>query len=140
WTDIKHVDLALTAWTSVAWSFARADDIELLLVGRQQDPARIRDLLFGDDDFEFTARIPAINIGRQLPFYRGKSRRLTEPRIELAARVRRSARCIGLTLIELASIRRVGEPDAAVRMRDRVIRRIQALSVVIIGYHRRGAV
>ena len=132
WTDIKHVDLTLTAWTSVAWSFARADDIEFLLVGRQQNPVRIRDLLFGDNDVEFAARIPAINIGRQLPFCRGKSRRLTEPRIELAAWVCRSARRIGLTLIQLTSIGRVGEPDAAVRMRNGIVRRIQALAVVRI--------
>jgi len=40
-------------------------------------------MIFGDDDFEFAARIPPIHIGRQLPFYRGKSRRLTKQGLSL---------------------------------------------------------
>jgi hypothetical protein len=115
------VDVALATWTSVARPFARADDVELLMIRREQDAVRIRDLLFGDDDFKFTARIPPIHIGRQLPFRRSKSGRLTQARIELATRIRRSAGGIGLTLVQLASIRRIGKPDAAVRMRNRVV-------------------
>jgi hypothetical protein len=46
----------------------------------------------------------------------------------------------GLALVELAEIRRIGEPDGAVRVRDNVIGRVEPFAVVGIGDERRRTV
>jgi hypothetical protein len=65
---------------------------------------------------------------------------LTEPRVEAAGSIARTSRRVGLTLIELAAIGRVGKPDAAVRMRSDVVRRVEALAVERVCNHRPGTV
>src|SRR4029079_8333350 len=66
--------------------------------------------------------------------------RLADPWIELAARVGRTAGNIGLALIKLTAIGRIGEPVAAVRVGDDVVRRVELLAAEIVGEHGRGAV
>ena len=51
----------------------------------------------------------------------------------MSRRVDWSARRVGLALVELAAIGRIGEPDAAVRMRHDVVGRVEGLAVVIVG-------
>src|SRR5207248_7689515 len=84
--------------------------------------------------------VDAVDVGRQFAPARHKAAGLPESRIEPARRVARTARHVGLALIELTAIGRVGEPDAAVGMRDGVVRRIETLAVEGIGDHRHRAV
>src|SRR3954470_19573157 len=114
--DVEHEYFALAAGAGVAGSLAGRDDVELLEVRREAQPVGIGHLLLGDDEIDTAARVDAIAIGRKLALARCEAGRLSDPRIELAAGIARTARRIGLTFVELAAIGRIGEPVAAVRM------------------------
>ena len=66
-------------------------------------------------DVELSARVPPIDVGRQLPLEWYESAGLTELGIDVP-RIARAALRVDRALIELAAIGRIGEPDAAVRM------------------------
>jgi hypothetical protein len=82
----------------------------------------------------------AVDVGRQLASARDEPAGLAEPRVDPARRIARAPRRVGLAFIELAAIGRVGEPDAAVGVRDSIVRRIEALAVEGVGDHRDRAV
>src|SRR5207253_6927802 len=63
--DIEDMDVALAARTGVAGALAGRDYVELLVVRREAEPVRIRDLIFADHKIDAPARINAIAIGRQ---------------------------------------------------------------------------
>src|SRR3954453_4886714 len=138
--DVEHENLALAAGPGVAGSLAGGDDVDLLEVRREAQPGWIWHLLLGDDEVDTAARIDAIAIGRQLAPARCEAGRLSNPWIELAAGIARTARGVGRPFVERPAIGRMGEPLAAVRMRDDVVRRVQLLAVVIVAKHGRGAV
>src|SRR5207248_4107904 len=86
-------------------------------------------------DIELPARVPAIDVGRQFPLLAAERAGIgrANARVELAVRVGRAAGIVGMTLVQAAAIRRIGEPDRAVGMRHDVVRRIERLAVVSIG-------
>src|SRR5690606_7032905 len=106
--DIGHEYLTLAARPGIAWALAGAGDVKLLVVGREAETVGVRHLLLGHHEIDAAGRVDAIAVGRQLAFARYESRRLADPRIELAAGVAGAAGNIGLALIELAAVRRVG--------------------------------
>src|SRR5439155_1151201 len=65
---------------------------------------------------------------------------LAQPRLEPARGVAGPTGRIGGALVELAAVRRIGEPVAAVRMRDDVVGRVEPLAVVLVGDERDGPV
>src|SRR5262249_54687338 len=121
--DVEHVHVALAARAGVAGAFARADHVELLVVGREAEPVGIRHLLLGDDEIHLADRIDAIHAGRKLALVLAHAERLAEPRLETTRGVARPARGVRRALVELAAIRRIREPGGAVRMRHDLLRR-----------------
>src|SRR5207302_8203723 len=133
--DVEGVHLALAAGAGVARTFAGADDVELLVVRRERQPVRIRDLILADDQLHLAARIDAIDVGRQLALVVAHADRLTQPRLETAGRVARTTGRVRRALVELAAVRRIGEPVRPVGMRHDVVGRVEALALEPIGDH-----
>src|SRR5262249_6893702 len=109
---VEDVHVALAAGTGVAGTFAGADHVELLVVGREDEPVGIRDLVFGDDQIHPPARVGAIDARRQLALAVADLERLAQARLEPAGPVARTARRVGRALVELTTVRRIGEPVA----------------------------
>src|SRR6185436_588760 len=59
--------------------------------------------------------------------------RLAQSRLEPPGLVARAARGVRRALVQLAAVRWIGEPVAAVGMGDDVVGRVQALAVVPVG-------
>src|SRR2546422_1340831 len=138
--DVEHVHVALAAWSRVAWSWARADDVQLLVVGGEHEAVRVGKLILAEDEVESPARIRSVHVGRQLSLHRSNLRRLAEPRLTFAPPVARPAGRVGRAFVELTSVRRIREPVAAVGVRDDVVRRVEALAVVRVRDDRHRAV
>src|SRR5439155_20308657 len=119
--DIEHEHVALAARTGIARPLAGRGDVQLLEVRRETKPIGIRHLLLRHHEVDAAGGIDAIAVGRQLALARHKAGGLADPRIELAARIARTSRDIGLALVELAAIGRIGEPVAAIGMGDDVV-------------------
>src|SRR5439155_8996281 len=137
---VEHVHLALTAGAGIPGALAGADDVELLVVGREREPVGVGHLVLGDDEIDAAARIDAIDAGRQLALAVADLQPLAQPRLEPARGVAGPTGRIGGALVELAAVRRIGEPVAAVRMRDDVVGRVEPLAVVLVGDERDGPV
>src|SRR6185312_3401083 len=82
---------------------------------------------------DLALRIDAVGAGRQLALVPADALRLAELGIDLAGRIAGTARRVRRALVELATIRRVGEPVAAVGMGDDVVGRVEPLAVVLVG-------
>src|SRR4029077_205671 len=73
---IEDIDVALVTRAGVARPLAGADDVELLVVGREAETVRIRDLFLGHDHIDLiAARVPSVALGRQLPLERAHAGR-----------------------------------------------------------------
>src|SRR5262245_46139218 len=130
--DVEHVHLALAARPGVAGPLAGADHVELLVVGREHEPVRIRHLVLTDDEVDAAARVDAIHAGRQLPLGVADLQGLPEARLEPSRRVARSAGSVRCPFVELPAVGRIGEPVAAVRMRHDVVGGVEPLAVVLV--------
>src|SRR5262249_32171387 len=133
--DIEGIDLALAARPRVTRPLAGADDVELLVVGREADPVGIGHLLLGDHEIDLAGGIDAIAVGRQLALAHAHAGLLAQLGIELAGGVARSAGGVRRAFIELAAIGRIGEPVAAVGMGRDIVGRVELLALVGIGQH-----
>src|SRR5262249_34666011 len=138
--QVEDVHVALAALMRVARAAAGADDVELLVVGREAEPVRIRDLALADYEIDAAARVDAIDVIRKLALERADLRRLAEALLEDPAGIGEPSGRIDGALVELAAVRRIGEPIAAVRMRDDVVRRVEVLAVVLVRDDRHRAV
>src|SRR5437899_3667184 len=138
--DVEHVHVALAAWARVARSWTRADDVQLFVIGREHEAVWIGELVFADDKGESPAGIHAVHAGRQLSLHVSDFRRLAEPGLTLTRPVARPAGRVGRAFVELTPVRRIGEPVAAVGIRDNVVRRVEALAVVRVRDDRHRAV
>src|SRR6185503_6259624 len=120
---------------------AGADDVEPLVVGREREPVRRPGQLIGADrDGDAAVRRDAVDVRRQLALRLADARGLPDALSQRALRIARSARRIRHAFVELAAVRRIGEPIAAVGVRHHVVRRIQRLAVESIREHGDGAV
>src|SRR5215472_11318621 len=108
--------VALAARPGIARTFAGADDVELLVVGRERQSVWIRNLILAHHEVDASTRVDTIAIRGQFAAAGYEASRLADARIESAGRVARAPRHIRLALVELAAIGRIGEPVAAVRM------------------------
>src|SRR5437899_6312886 len=106
--DVEHVHVALAAWSLVARSRTRADDVQFLVVGREHEAVRIGELIFADDQIDSPAGIHTVHGGRQLSLHGSDFRRLAEPGLPSARQVARSPGRVGRALVELTSVRRIG--------------------------------
>ena len=119
---------------------SRAGDVQLLVVVREAQAVGVRHLVVGDHHIDAAARVPSIDLGGQLLLRIADPDGLADPVVEPALRVALAAGRIGGAFVELGAVGRVGEPDAAVRMRDRVVGRVEPLAVPGVGEHRDRAV
>src|SRR5205807_9461154 len=76
----------------------------------------------------------------QLALGRADVRRLPEALLEDSPRIREPTGRVDGALVELSPVRRIGEPVAAVRMRDDVVRGVERLAVVLVRDDRHRAV
>src|SRR6187455_1066937 len=111
---IEYVQVTLAAIVRVTGAFSSARDIEASEIGRKGQPVRIRHVFFCRHLRDAPRGIDAIDGIRQLPFERPGLRWLTDPRTQRPRRIRYTACCIRLTLVELAAVRRVREPVTTV--------------------------
>src|SRR5579883_2777014 len=102
----------------------------------------IGELFFADRHFEPAARVPAVDIGRQFALAAADRPGIfgADAGVEKALRVGRTAGLVGMALGDRVAVRRVGKPDAAVRMGHQIIGRIERLALVIVGDHGQRAV
>src|SRR5713101_1536529 len=128
--DVEDVHVALAARPRVARALACADDVELLVVGGKDQAVRIGHLVLADREIHLPARVDPVGIGRQLTLEICDLGRLAESLLDSARGVARPARSVHRALVELAAIGRVGEPVAAVRVRDDVVWRVEAFAIV----------
>src|SRR5216684_3961087 len=131
--DIEHEHVTLATRTSIARPFAGTDDVQLLVIGRERQPVGIRHLVLAHHEIDAAAGIDAIAVGRQLAFARHEAGRLADPWIELAGRIAGAAWSVGLALVELTAIGRVGEPVAAIRVGDDVVGRVELFACKEVG-------
>src|SRR5439155_6237031 len=139
-SDVEDVHVAPATRPGVAWPATGADHVELLVVGREAEAIRIGHLVLVDDAIDTPARIDAIAVGRQFAPVLAHSHRLAEPRLKPPCAIARPARSVRRTLVELAAVWRIREPNRTVGMRDDVIRRVEPLAVVRVRDHRDRAV
>src|SRR5262245_49843918 len=99
--DVEHPHVALATRPGVARSLARADDVELLVVGREDQTVRIRHQVLADDQNHLPARVDAVGTGGQLALAVADLQRLPQPRLEPALGVAGTSRCIRRALVEL---------------------------------------
>src|SRR5579871_6281375 len=132
---IKGKDYAIAAGSAVARAFAGADHVKRTMIGGEADAVGIGELFFADRHFEPAARVPAVDIGRQFALAAADRPGIfgADAGVEKALRVGRTAGLVGMALGDRVAVRRVGKPDAAVRMGHQIIGRIERLALVIVG-------
>src|SRR5258708_19660238 len=65
--DIEYVHVALAARPAITWTFAGADDVELLVVGREHEPVGIRNLVLAHYEVDASAPSPPLPIPVPFP-------------------------------------------------------------------------
>src|SRR5262249_6526053 len=84
--DVELVHVAVAARSLIARTSPGTDDIELLVVGREAEPVRVRQLVLGDDEIDAATRIHAIDGVWQLALEIGELGRLAEPMLDPSLR------------------------------------------------------
>src|SRR6476620_7403202 len=106
------MDVPLAGWPG-------AGDVQLLEIGREAQ----------------AVGIPPIHLRWQLLPSVADANGLTNPVVELACLVALAACGIRRAFVELRAVRWVGEPDAAIRMRNYVIGRVEPFALERVGEH-----
>src|SRR5258706_11886944 len=127
-SDIQDMDIALAGRPGTR-------DVQLLEIGREAQAIGVRHLVVGDHCIEPAAGVQPIDLGGQLLPRIADTDGLTDFVVELAFRVALAACGIRRAFVKLRAVRRVGEPDAAVRVRDYVIGRVEPFSLERVGEH-----
>ena len=122
-SDIENMNVSLAGRSG-------AGDVQLLEIGREAQAVGVGHLVVCNHYIQASTRIPAIDLGRQLLFGIADAHRLTDTVVELALRVALAASGIRRSFIQLRAIRRIREPDAAIRVRHHVVRGVEALAFV----------
>src|SRR5215470_19238130 len=139
-TYVEHIHLAFAPRAGIAGALAGAHHIELLVVGREAQPVGIGYLLLGDHQVDAPAGVDAIAVGGQLALGLADLGRLADAAVEPARGVAGPAGIVGRSLVELATVGRIGKPVAAIGMGNHVVGRVEALAVVAVGDDRDRAV
>ena len=140
--DIERKHVAAAARAGIARTLARTDDIQRLVVRRETQAVGIGELVLGNHHIQPSGWVPAIHGIRQLPLPAAdrSSIRRANARVQLAGGVGRTAWIVGMALGQGATVWRIGEPDTAVGMRDKIVWGVQALALKLVGDDRHGAV
>ena len=91
--------------------------------------------LLADHHVDAATGIDAIHVAAELALQNARAGRLTDFRVQTSLLVAGAAGYIGHPFIQLAAVRRIGKPVAAVLVTGDVVRRVQPLAVKRIGDH-----